>query len=182
MSDISKIHLPDGNDYDIVAKKVFMEGGGSVGTSYAPLLATWDNSNGNKDIIIPYNGPEVDLDTGNVRLKMGNTNISSQYTITKTSGNWSITEILAYRCGNVIQLSATFKGNGNSVSTGSNAFVGTVTYGQLPLMASKGISFIGSGAYIFQIDSAGNVYARVIGSSITLASNTTNSVSIMYIV
>lgn len=108
--------------------------------------------------------------------------ISSQYTITKTSGNWMLDAVTAHRTGNVVELAATFKGNGSAVSAGSNAFVGQCTAGHLPLVAAKGISFISSGGVVFQIDNDGNVYARVIGSSITLASTSTNTIPIVFII
>lgn len=179
--DISQISLPDGTTYDIVAKKVFMEGGGSIGTSYAPLIATWDNSDGNKDIIIPYNGPEVDLDTGNVRLKMENIDISNRYTITKTSGNWSVHDIQAYRCGNIVFANFILKGNGSAVSAGSNGFVGTITYGPLPILEAKLWTFSSSTIQSMNIAADGAITARNLIGSITFSSSTRAIFSGMFI-
>ena len=106
--------------------------------------------------------------------------ISSQYTFSKSSGNWTISAIEAHRTGNVVNLAVTFKGNGSAVSAGGNGFVGTCTAGPLPLMVARGISFISSGGIVFQLDIAGNVYARVIGSSVTLASTGTSTISIVF--
>ena len=108
--------------------------------------------------------------------------ISSQYTFSKSSGNWTISTIEAHRTGNVVNLAVTFKGNGSAVSAGGNGFVGTCTAGPLPVMVARGTSFLSSGGIVFQLDIAGNVYVRVIGSSVTLASTGTNTISTVFMV
>ena len=123
-------------------------------------------------------------DNANFRsaIGLGVTNISSQYSSTKTSGNWSVSGITAYRCGNVIQMQIAFKGNGNSVSAGSNAFVGTISGGPLPIIGGHGVSFISSSCIIVQVASDGGVTVRVTGAACTLASTSTTSGIMTYLI
>lgn len=175
MADISQINLPNGTTYDVVAKKVFMESFGSVGTSYVPLIATWDNIDGNKDIIIPYNGPEVDLETGNVRLKLENIDISNQYTFTKTSGGWKVSSIKATRSGNVVFLTIFLQGTGTNVSAGGNGVVGTLSGGPLPAQDNAGlVGYYGTSAMVAHISNAGNMTIRNLITAQSLGSNTTS--------
>ena len=113
---------------------------------------------------------------------MSITDISSQFSISKTSGNWSINAITAYRMGNFVSLQLTFVGNGSAVNTGINAFVGTLTAGPLPVLAAKTVTFISSSCIVVQIDSAGNIYARVTAANCTLGSGTTNSATLTFLV
>lgn len=101
--------------------------------------------------------------------------ITDQYTITKTSGNWTIVSYNAYRCGNIVHFGIKFKGNGNAVSSGSNGFVGTVSGGPLPVYEAKISGFYSGGWGCFNIANnadGGGCLARVCGgTSITLSSS-----------
>lgn len=103
------------------------------------------------------------------------TEITDQYTITKTSGNWTVLSYNAFRCGNIIQFGIKFKGNGNAVSSGSNGWVGTLSGGPLPLYEAKITGFYSGGWGCFNIASnadGGGCLARVCGgTSITLSSS-----------
>lgn len=100
------------------------------------------------------------------------TEITDQYTLTKTSGNWTVLSYNAFRCGNVVHFGIKFKGNGNAVSSGSNGWVGTVSGGPLPVYEAKITGFYSGGWGCLNIGSAtdgGGCLARVCGgTSITL--------------
>lgn len=176
MADISQINLPNGTTYDVVAKKVFMEGASSIGTSYVPLIATSNRAGSdNKDVIIPANGPEVDLDTGTVKLKMQSVDISNSYTFTKTSGGWKVSDIKATRSGNVVHLTIFLQGTGTSVSAGGNGVVGTLSGGPLPAQDHAGlVGYYGTSAMVANISNAGTMTVRNLISAQSLGSNTTS--------
>ena len=91
--------------------------------------------------------------------------ISSQYTFSKTSGNWSIKSFEVWRMGNFIQMRITFKGNGSNVASGSNGFVGAITGGAIPVCESKLTGYYGDMAVITNISKEGNITARVCGGT-----------------
>ena len=71
--------------------------------------------------------------------------ISSQYTITKISGHWSIVDYKIYRNENVINMFITFNGDGSSIGSGVNGYRGQITgTGPLPLYKTQFI--IGAGS------------------------------------
>lgn len=95
--------------------------------------------------------------------------ISSQYTITKTSGNWSVKRIEAHRCGNIIFANFVLKGNGSAVSAGSNGFVGNITAGALPIVEAKLWTFIGSTIQGMNITATGAIICRNLVASATFS-------------
>ena len=97
--------------------------------------------------------------------------ISDQYTITKTSGNWKVNEISAVRCGNVVHMRVEMSGNGSSVSAGSNGFVGTLLGGPLPVLTIKLIGFYNSCPIMMNIEPDGALAARVTATSVTVTSS-----------
>lgn len=99
------------------------------------------------------------------------TDISSEFTTTKSSGNWSITSIGAYRSGNTVQISIGMKGNGNSVSAGSNGFEGTITAGALPVLSVKLIAYYNNCPIMMNIEPDGSITARVTATSVTVTSS-----------
>lgn len=99
--------------------------------------------------------------------------ISDQYTITKTSGNWKVTEIGAIRSGNVIHIRIAMSGNGSSVSAGSNGFVGTITAGALPALSIKLIAYYNNCPVMANIEPNGDITARVTATSVTVTTTGT---------
>ena len=95
------------------------------------------------------------------------TDISSQYTFSKTSGNWSIQSFEVFRMGNFIQMRITFKGNGSNVASGSNGFVGAITGGAIPVCESKLMGYYGGMTCITNISNEGAITARVCGGTST---------------
>lgn len=181
MSDISKIHLPDGNDYDVVAKKAYIPLVVTLVDKYVPIVVADNTLNDNKEMHIPNQGPTVNLKDGTVDFKQSIVDISSQYEITKTSGNWSVHEIQAYKCGNIVFANFILKGNGSSVSAGSNGFVGTITYGPLPILEAKLWTFSSSTIQSINITADGAITARNLIGSITFSSSTRTIFSGMFI-
>ena len=107
--------------------------------------------------------------------------ISSQYTATKSSGNWSVVSVKAIRCGNVIQFVFRVKGNGSAVNAGTNAFVGTLSGGPLPIITTKLVTFISSTAVVCSISpesdySSAAITVRVCYPNLTLASGSENEI------
>lgn len=109
---------------------------------------------------------------------MSVTDISSQYTLTKSSGNWTVISFEAHRCGNIVHFGIKFKGNGNAVSSGSNGFIGILSGGPLPVYESKVVGYYLGGIGIVNIAVDGALTARVCGgTSITLPSSSAMSLS-----
>lgn len=98
--------------------------------------------------------------------------IADLYTATKTSGNWSCTidESIAYRTGNVIQFDLLFKGNGNAVSGPTNAFVGAISGGPLPVTQTIFCGYYNAVAVMGILDTDGSLSVRPLGT-ITLTSS-----------
>ena len=67
--------------------------------------------------------------------------ISSQYTWTKTSGNWTINSLEAWRVGNIVQMRIVFQGNGSAVGSGSNGVVGLITSGPMPAVVTQLVGY-----------------------------------------
>lgn len=131
-------------------------------TTYSSLPA----ASGGTDVSLVTTGEKYIWNNGGAST----TDISSEYTITKTSGAWVNTSIVAYKTGNVIQLSLTFRGSGTAVSAGSNGFVGNITAGSLPVSQIVLMGFYTSTIILVTITDAGLVAARAM-SSVTIASS-----------
>ena len=109
------------------------------------------------------------------------TDISSSFTITKTSGNWSIDSISAYRSGKTVQIVITMTGNGSSVSAGSNGFVGKITDGPLPVIIVRLVGYYNNCPVMMQIDPDGTVTGRVLAVNVTVTSTGQLPLSATYI-
>ena len=121
-------------------------------------------------------------DPANFRAAIGlsTTNVKSQITITKSSGNWSVNSYSAYRTGNTITLYIKFRGNGSSVNAGANAFQGTVS-GITPIVLSTGCGYIGGSAIMGSLSTTGNIIIHIIGSNVTLGSTSDAEFSMIFI-
>ena len=128
----------------------------------AQVNSDWNSSSGVSQIL---NKPLLpDFNT---------TNPSSLYTVTKTEGEWSFDSIWARKAGNIIYMSMYFKGSGNIVNAGYNAFKGTLSGGPLPIGGATLVSYIDAACMVCTINSSGGITIRITGSSVTLASTNT---------
>ena len=175
MADISKIKLPDGTTYDIVSEKVQINTIAGASDRFYPMLITNPPSMGSPDTIYMSasgTAPKVNIRDGSLKANMYIENISSSYSATKSSGNWScaIDESIAYRTGNVVQMEIFFKGNGNAVSGPTNAFVGAISGGPLPVTQTTFCGYYNAVAVMGILDTDGSLSVRPLGS-ITLSSS-----------
>lgn len=92
-------------------------------------------------------------------------------TVTKSSGNWSIDTATAIRSGNTVMIQFYFKGNGSSVSVGSNAFVGKLSSGPLPWTSVNMVTYYASTTVVCNLDYDGNITVRILGAAISLTAN-----------
>lgn len=107
--------------------------------------------------------------------------ISSLYTLTKTSGAWDATNINAYRMGNVVFLRIRLQGSGTTVNVGGNGFVGTLSGGPLPLFEVGSINFAGSSGICNKVQDNGAVTSRVIGAAMTMDSNNATILAVTFL-
>lgn len=107
--------------------------------------------------------------------------ISSQYTITKTSGNANLAEVKAHRCGNVIIMQIMLRGAGSNWTAGSNIFVGTVT-GALPTVAVNGCGYYDNACFIARLNNSGSITFRwLINTKSNVASSQTIVTTLTFI-
>lgn len=107
--------------------------------------------------------------SGSVLQNQSPIDISSDISITKSSGEWTVDSYTAYKSGNIVTLYIKFKGSGNIVNAGSNAFQGSVS-GVTPILLSSGCSYISSSAIVAGLWTSGGITLRVTGASVTLGS------------
>lgn len=112
----------------------------------------------------------LNSNTGNITCNSMST-YEVPITVTKSSGNWSIDTATAIRSGNTVMIQFYFKGNGSSVSVGSNAFVGKLSKGPIPWTSVNMVSYYGSTMALCQLDYDGNITVRILGASISLTSS-----------
>lgn len=135
-----------------------------------PSLATVATSGDYDDLLNKPSIPSFDV-----------TDISSSFTITKTSGNWSVDSISAYRSGKTVQIVITMTGNGSSVSAGSNGFVGKITTGPLPVTIVRLVGYYNNCPVMMQIEPDGTVTGRVLAVTVTVTSSGQLPLSATYI-
>lgn len=89
------------------------------------------------------------------------------------SGAWSMngSENVYKRFGNLVYMKLQFKGNGSSVSGGSNCFTGSITSGDLPIQPARLISYYSNSVLVLSIDPDGSMTLRNIGGSLALTSS-----------
>ena len=85
--------------------------------------------------------------------------ISSQYTITKTSGNANFVEVKAHRSGNVVCMQIMLRGAGSNWTAGSNIFVGTVE-GPPPTVAVNGCGYYDDACFVARLNNSGGITFR----------------------
>ena len=93
---------------------------------------------------------------------MSVTDISSQYSFTKSSGAWNFNSVEAYRSGNVVQMRFSFKGTGTKVTAGSNGLVGTLSGGPLPIQSVLLAGFDTSSIVMGYLNNSGNLTIRLL--------------------
>jgi hypothetical protein len=130
---------------------------------------------------IPSLSGDIDQVKGRIGdLETNTSMVPISYTIKKTSGAWSCSSVNAYRCGNIVYIHFPFYGSGAKVNAGSNAFLGALSNGPLPLYGAKNASFIASGSPVLGLGSDGTVTVRITGAAITLASGAGHGIPVMF--
>ena len=80
-------------------------------------------------------------------------------------------EWFCYRMGNLVYMSIGFKGNGTSIANGANAFTGTLSDGDLPLMEARLIGYYGGSCFVMRIETNGTITVRNCGGAQTISSS-----------
>lgn len=177
----------DGNNRIISTLEDSVRTDGRIST--ALLVRNYNTSGtqiGNKGITIYIdksgNATYGVSDPANFRSAIGldTTNITSKITITKSSGNWSVHSYTAYRTGNVVTLYIKFKGNGNTVISGTNAFRGTVS-GVTPILLSSCCDYVSNSIIIGYLSTSGTIYFHVTVADVTLTASDYADFSITFI-
>lgn len=104
-----------------------------------------------------------------VQNKTNMVNVSSNYTISKTSGKWTLGETNVRQVGNCVYMSLTFNHRKNDdVDAGQNGFVGTVTAPERlkPLFTPCLIGFWGGAIIMCEVPNNGELQARVLAGNI----------------
>lgn len=107
--------------------------------------------------------------TTTVQNKTNMVNVSSNYTISKTSGKWTLVETNVRQVGNCVYMSLTFNHRKNDdVDAGQNGFVGTVTAPDRlkPLFTPCLIGFWGGAIIMCEVPNNGELQARVLAGNI----------------
>ena len=100
------------------------------------------------------------------------TNISSDYTFTKSSGVWEIHSYYIYKTGNTYQAIFTLKGDGTAVSAGSDGCVYNMSTGAAPLLFSFFIAMVGTSLCLGFYNSGDSTWHfRPINAAVTLNAN-----------
>lgn len=82
------------------------------------------------------------------------------------SDNWYV-----YRMGNAVFFSIRFKGNGTSIAAGADAFTGTLSDGDLPLIPANLVGYYQGSAFMMNIQTNGTITIRNCGSARTISSS-----------
>lgn len=104
-----------------------------------------------------------------VQNKTTMNNVSGNYTISKTSGKWTLGETNVRQVGNCVYMSLTFNHRKNDdVDAGQNGFVGTVTAPDRlkPLFTPCLIGFWGGAIIMCEVPNDGNLQVRVLAGNI----------------
>lgn len=110
------------------------------------------------------------------------TEVTEDFTITKTSGAWNVASFNAYKSGTLIYIRVRFSGTGVSVSGGSDSFSGTIAGPYIPLYDSFGIGCAGNTLFIMQLNNNGTMKVRLINDAYTLASGVVAAISNLYFI
>lgn len=104
-----------------------------------------------------------------VQNKTNMINVSGSYTISKTSGKWTLGETNVRRVGNCVYMSLTFNHRKNDdVDVGQNGFAGTVTAPDSlkPLFTPCLVGFWGGAIIMCEVPNDGNLQVRVLAGNI----------------
>ena len=82
------------------------------------------------------------------------------------ANNWFVR-----RMGNVVYMSINFKGTGSSVASGSNAFTGTLSDGDLPAIPCNMVAYYSDNVFILNIKPTGEMTLRNCGAARTFTVN-----------
>lgn len=111
--------------------------------------------------------------------------VSSKYSVSKTSGAWNCSAILVRKFGNVVTMRVEFSVKKNvNVNAGANAFVGTINApsGYLPFFTSFLISCFTTANIVAWVNEDGSFTVRVLNSAIRPGSDTVIGVGGTFIV
>lgn len=94
--------------------------------------------------------------------------ISSLYTITKTSGDskWNSAIVSASRFGNSVNMSIEFGFNKGTWSAGSTPYTGTLSGGPLPIYTCRLVAYYASSVLMCSINPDGAVQARILSGTL----------------
>lgn len=104
-----------------------------------------------------------------VQNKTNMNNVSGSYTISKTSGKWTLGETNVRQVGNCVYMSLTFNHRKNDdVDVGQNGFVGTVTVPDRlkPLFTPCLVGFWGSSIILCEVPNNGDLQVRVLAGNL----------------
>lgn len=104
-----------------------------------------------------------------VQNKTTMNNVSGNYTISKTSGKWTLGETNVRRVGNCVYMSLTFNHRRNDdVDVGQNGFAGTVEAPDSlkPLFTPCLVGFWGGAIIMCEVPNDGNLQVRVLAGNI----------------
>ena len=136
-----------------------------------PSLATVATSGSYNDLLDQPTIPDLTV-----------VDVTSDFTITKTSGAWSVASFAAYKSGSLIYIRIRYSGSGTQVNGGSDSFVGTVSSPYLPVVDSFGQGFAGNTLFLQQMGNDGNIKVRLINDNYTLGSGVIAAISNIYFV
>lgn len=152
----------------------------------AQVNSDWDAESGVEQILnkpelatVATSGSYDDLTDQPTIPDLTPVNVTSQITITKSSGNWSVDSYSAYRSGNFVTIYIKFEGNGTTVNAGSNAFQGSIV-GITPIVLSYGVAFVSASTILAGVWSSGSMALRVTGANVTLGTGIYSEFSITY--
>ena len=111
----------------------------------------------------------VKSDVNNISQKIAVTDVSSSYTITKSSGKWTLGETNVRKSGNCVYMSLSFNHRKNDdVDVGQNGFVGTLSAPNSlkPLFLPCLVGFWGGAIIMCEVPGDGVLQARVLAGNI----------------
>ena len=94
------------------------------------------------------------------------------YSLTKSSGTWTVGSVSAKRTGNIVQMTIIVKGTGTGVNCGTDGFVGQLSgTGPAPAQDMTLVSYTGNTTIMGYIDTSRKIWIRPIGSGTYTAGN-----------
>lgn len=111
----------------------------------------------------------IKTDVNTISQKIAVSDVSSSYTITKSSGKWTLGETNVRKSGNCVYMSLSFNHRKNDdVDAGQNGFVGTLSAPNSlkPLFLPCLVGFWGGAIIMCEVPGDGTLQARVLAGNI----------------